>query len=147
VEQPRQWTGGLHGCVTRNDGRFSCGDERLNRLHEAVVWSLRGNICDIPTDCPQRERAGWTGDWQLFVPTAAFLYDVAGFSVNWRPGGGLSWAEAAHESPYGRIEAAWRLDGGRLHLRLAVPPGTEAAVVLPSGRRMTAGPGTHVYVD
>ena len=35
----------------------------------------------IPTDCPQRERAGWTGDWQVFVPTAAFLYDVAGFSL------------------------------------------------------------------
>ena len=39
------------------------------------------NACDVPTDCPHRERAGWTGDWQLFVPTAAFLYDVAGFST------------------------------------------------------------------
>ena len=41
------------------------------------------NACDIPTDCPHRERAGWTGDWQLYVPTAAFLYDVAGFSAKW----------------------------------------------------------------
>ena len=40
------------------------------------MWSFRGNACDIPTDCPTRERAGWTGDWQLYVPTAAFLYDV-----------------------------------------------------------------------
>ena len=47
------------------------------------MWSFRGNACDIPTDCPHRERAGWTGDWQLFVPTAAFLYDVAGFSTKW----------------------------------------------------------------
>ena len=47
------------------------------------MWSLRGNACDIPTDCPHRERAGWTGDWQLYVPTAAFLYDVAGFSAKW----------------------------------------------------------------
>ena len=46
-------------------------------------WSFRDNACDIPTDCPQRERAGWTGDWQLFSPTAAFLYDVAGFSTKW----------------------------------------------------------------
>lgn len=44
---------------------------------------LQGNACDIPTDCPTRERAGWTADWQLFVPAAAFLYDVAGFSAKW----------------------------------------------------------------
>ncbi len=64
-------------------GWFRCSDERVNRLHEAAVWSLRGNACDIPTDCPTRERAGWTGDWQIFVPTAAFLYDVAGFTTKW----------------------------------------------------------------
>ena len=52
----------------RRTGWFSCSDERLDRLHEAAVWSLRDNACDIPTDCPHRERAGWTGDWQLFVP-------------------------------------------------------------------------------
>ncbi|MGW0665265.1 family 78 glycoside hydrolase catalytic domain [Streptodolium elevatio] len=67
----------------RPTGRFECGDERLNQLHDAAVWGFRGNACDIPTDCPQRERAGWTGDWMLFVPTAAYLYDVAGFSVKW----------------------------------------------------------------
>ncbi len=48
-----------------------------------MVWSFRGNACDIPTDCPTRERGGWSGDWQVFVPTAAFLYDVAGFSTKW----------------------------------------------------------------
>lgn len=67
----------------RRTGWFSCSDERLNRLHEAAVWSLRGNVCAIPTDCPQRERAGWTGDWQVFAPTAAFLYDVLGFTRSW----------------------------------------------------------------
>jgi alpha-L-rhamnosidase len=67
----------------RRAGWFSCSDDRVNRLHAAAVWSFRGNACDIPTDCPTRERAGWTGDWQLYVPTAAFLYDVAGFSVKW----------------------------------------------------------------
>ncbi|MCZ2848812.1 family 78 glycoside hydrolase catalytic domain [Modestobacter sp. VKM Ac-2978] len=67
----------------RRTGWFSCSDERLDRLHDAAVWSLRGNACDVPTDCPHRERAGWTGDWQLYVPTAAFLYDVAGFSTKW----------------------------------------------------------------
>ena len=67
----------------RRTGWFSCSDDRINALHDAAVWSFRGNACDIPTDCPHRERAGWTGDWQLYVPTAAFVYDVAGFSVKW----------------------------------------------------------------
>jgi alpha-L-rhamnosidase len=64
-------------------GWFGCSDERLVRLHEAAVLSFVDNACDIPTDCPQRERAGWTGDWQIFTPTAAFLYDVAGFTDRW----------------------------------------------------------------
>jgi alpha-L-rhamnosidase len=67
----------------RRTGWFWCSDARLNRLHDAVVWSLRGNMCAIPTDCPQRERAGWTGDWQLFAPTAAYLYDVLAFTRSW----------------------------------------------------------------
>ena len=67
----------------RRTGWFSCSDERVNRLHEAAVWSLRDNACDVPTDCPHRERAGWTADWQIFVGTAAFLYDVAGFTTKW----------------------------------------------------------------
>ncbi|MCZ4589978.1 family 78 glycoside hydrolase catalytic domain [Rhodococcus opacus] len=67
----------------RRTGWFRCSDERINRLHEAAVWSFRGNACDIPTDCPTRERDGWSGDWQVFIPTAAYLYDVAGFSVKW----------------------------------------------------------------
>lgn len=75
------------GVVVHSDlprrGWFRCGDARLNALHEAVEWSFRTNACDIPTDCPQRERAGWTGDWQIFAPTAAFLYDVAGFGTKW----------------------------------------------------------------
>lgn len=64
-------------------GSFACSDDRLNRLHEIAQWSFRGNAIDIPTDCPTRERAGWTGDWQLYLPTAAFLFDVAGFSTKW----------------------------------------------------------------
>ncbi|WP_028642786.1 family 78 glycoside hydrolase catalytic domain [Nocardioides sp. URHA0020] len=75
------------GVVVHTDlprrGGFTCSDERLNRLHDAAVWSFRGNACDVPTDCPTRERAGWTGDWQLYVPTASYLYDVAGFSLKW----------------------------------------------------------------
>ncbi len=65
-------------------GWFECSDPLLNRLHDNIVWSMRGNFFDIPTDCPQRdERKGWTGDIQVFAPTATFLYDAAGFLQAW----------------------------------------------------------------
>lgn len=64
-------------------GSFACSDPRVEAIHRIAEWSFRDNACDIPTDCPTRERAGWTGDWQIYVETAAFLYDVGGFSVKW----------------------------------------------------------------
>ncbi len=65
-------------------GWFECSDPLINRLHENVVWSMRGNFLDVPTDCPQRdERLGWTGDILAFAPTACFLYDCAGFLTSW----------------------------------------------------------------
>ncbi|WP_030450548.1 glycoside hydrolase family 78 protein [Herbidospora cretacea] len=68
----------------RRIGFFASSDPRLDRLHENVVWSMRGNFVDLPTDCPQRdERLGWTGDLQVFAPTAAFLYDCAGPLASW----------------------------------------------------------------
>ena len=73
----------LHSDMERT-GWFESSDPLLNRLHENVVWSMRGNFLDIPTDCPQRdERLGWTGDIQVFTPTATFLYDVNGFLQSW----------------------------------------------------------------
>jgi alpha-L-rhamnosidase len=73
--------------VVHNDvaarGGFACDADDLNWLHTAADWSLRTNLCDIPTDCPTRERAGWTGDWQIYVDTAAYLYDVTDFSFKW----------------------------------------------------------------
>jgi alpha-L-rhamnosidase len=65
-------------------GWFRSSDNTVNRLHENVVWSLRSNTLEIPTDCPQRdERLGWTGDIQVFAPTAAFLYGVTGMLSSW----------------------------------------------------------------
>lgn len=80
---PDDVTGVVVHTDLRRTGWFRCSDERLNALHDITEWSFRDNACEIPTDCPQRERAGWTGDWQLFIPTGAFLYDVAGFSLKW----------------------------------------------------------------
>jgi alpha-L-rhamnosidase len=68
----------------RRTGWFHCSDPRLERLHENVVWSMRDNFVDVPTDCPQRdERLGWTGDLQVFTPTAAFLHDCSGVLQGW----------------------------------------------------------------
>jgi alpha-L-rhamnosidase len=65
-------------------GWFESSDPLLDRLHENVVWGMRGNFVGLPTDCPQRdERLGWTGDIQVFAPTASFLYDCAGFLGGW----------------------------------------------------------------
>jgi len=65
-------------------GWFESSDPALNRLHENVVWGMRGNFVDIPTDCPQRdERIGWTGDIQVFGPTASTLFDVSGMLSGW----------------------------------------------------------------
>jgi alpha-L-rhamnosidase len=67
------------------------------------------------------------------------------FRVEPRPGGGLTWAEAVHDSPYGRIESSWRLEGSRFQLIVTVPPGTAAEVVLPDGSRHHQGPGTQTH--
>ena len=91
------WPGDLAAAVAAGDvvarvyhsdmertGWFDSSNELVNRLHENVVWGMRSNFVDIPTDCPQRdERVGWTGDIQVFAPTASFLYDTSGFLSSW----------------------------------------------------------------
>ncbi|UQN09161.1 glycoside hydrolase family 78 protein [Deinococcus sp. QL22] len=73
----------VHSDLNRT-GWFQCSDPLVNQLHENIVWGMRGNFLDVPTDCPQRdERMGWTGDIQVFSPTASFLYDVNGFLTSW----------------------------------------------------------------
>lgn len=73
----------LHSDLTRT-GWFESSHELVNRLHENVVWSMRGNFLSLPTDCPQRdERLGWTGDIQVFAPTAVSLYDCDAFLSSW----------------------------------------------------------------
>lgn len=57
-------------------GSFSSGHPLVNRLVQNTIWSQRGNFIEVPTDCPQRdERFGWTGDAQVFAPTACYLHD------------------------------------------------------------------------
>ncbi|MBQ6334829.1 MAG: family 78 glycoside hydrolase catalytic domain [Erysipelotrichaceae bacterium] len=64
-------------------GFFHCGDGKLNQLFANALWSMKGNYLDIPTDCPTRERMGWTGDGQVFFDTAAYLMDIPAFYRKW----------------------------------------------------------------
>jgi alpha-L-rhamnosidase len=64
-------------------GDFACSNAQVNRFLENTRWSMKGNFLDVPTDCPTRERLGWTGDAQIFFDTAAYLMDVSGFYRKW----------------------------------------------------------------
>ena len=114
-------------------GDFHCSDSLINRLQQNIVWSQRSNFLDIPTDCPQRsERLGWTGDAEIFAPTAAFNERVDNFFDKWlqdlqldqgpdggvpnvvpnivgrtllrRPGGVAGWSDAAVIIPWTLFE-------------------------------------------
>lgn len=64
-------------------GKFSCSNEDVNQLFSNILWSMKGNFLDLPTDCPTRERIGWTGDGQIFFNTAAYLMDITAFYRKW----------------------------------------------------------------
>lgn len=59
---------------------FESSNPLLNQFYRATEWSLKSNSTDIPSDCPTRERMGWTGDSQVFFGTASYLADYAAFS-------------------------------------------------------------------
>lgn len=71
------------GSDLESAGDFACSDARLTRLHSNVVWSQRSNFLSIPTDCPQRERVGWTGDIQVFAAAATNNAEVHTFLARW----------------------------------------------------------------
>lgn len=64
-------------------GNFCCSNELVNKLYQNTLWSMKGNFLDLPTDCPTRERLGWTGDAQIFFDTGAYMMDTASFFHKW----------------------------------------------------------------
>jgi alpha-L-rhamnosidase len=81
----------LIGLVThtdiKNTGMFNCGNETINKIHNATLWSQRSNILGYPMDCPQRdERLGWFGDLQVTIEEALFNFDTPQFYKNWLSG-------------------------------------------------------------
>ena len=59
---------------------FDCSHSLINKFVENTRWSAKNNHADVPTDCPTRERHGWTGDAQIFVDTASYFFDYSSFA-------------------------------------------------------------------
>lgn len=77
-------------------GNFLCSDEQLNRLQHNIYWSQRSNNITIPTDCPTREKAGWTGDVVVYGATALYNQDMTAFYEDWLKSVRLEQTGAGH---------------------------------------------------
>lgn len=64
-------------------GQFSCSDPTLDKLQANTVWSYLGNFVGIPTDCPHREKNGWTGDALLAAETGLFNFAAGSAYAQW----------------------------------------------------------------
>nr|MBA3847952.1 family 78 glycoside hydrolase catalytic domain [Planctomycetota bacterium] len=72
-----------HATDSPRTGRFSCSDALVNRIYESTIWSYRANAQSIPTDCPHREKNGWTGDAHLACEFGLATFDSAAFYEKW----------------------------------------------------------------
>ncbi|MFI1398759.1 alpha-L-rhamnosidase [Streptomyces sp. NPDC020681] len=94
---------------------FETNVPMLNQLHSNITWGQRGNFLSVPTDTPARdERLGWTGDINVFAPTAAYTMESARFLTKWlqdlRDGQSADGAfpdVAPFISPLGKGVAGW----------------------------------------
>lgn len=65
-------------------GSFNCGNDMINRIHKAVVWTEGNNIHGLLTDCPQRdERVGWLNDATVRVEEALYNFNLARLLTKW----------------------------------------------------------------
>jgi hypothetical protein len=116
--------GVVWGSDLRTTGTFTTSNPMLNQLQSNITWGQRGNFLSIPTDTPARdERLGWTGDINVFSPTASYNQDTRAFLRKWLVdlrstqrangdfnsiapdptddgGGGVGWADAGITVPY-----------------------------------------------
>lgn len=65
------------------DSEFKCSDEMVNKIQQNTLWSYRNNFVGFPTDCPQREKNGWTGDAQLACETGLTNFNTITAYKKW----------------------------------------------------------------
>ncbi|MFA7472716.1 MAG: family 78 glycoside hydrolase catalytic domain [Spirosomataceae bacterium] len=64
-------------------GSFSCSDTLLNRIHKLTRHTYLSNFHSYPTDCPHREKIGWSGDAHLVTEGALYNFDVITAYLKW----------------------------------------------------------------
>lgn len=81
--KPEQFTAKAISSANPVTGSFRCSDEKLNQLQHNIYWSQRSNTIGTPTDCPTREKAGWTGDVVVYGATALYNQEMTAFFEDW----------------------------------------------------------------
>lgn len=81
--KPEQFTAKAISSANPVIGSFQCSDEKLNQLQHNIYWSQRSNTIGTPTDCPTREKAGWTGDVVVYGATALYNQEMTAFFEDW----------------------------------------------------------------
>jgi alpha-L-rhamnosidase len=64
-------------------GTFECSNTLFNRIQRNTLWSYVSNFVGYPTDCPHREKNGWTGDAHLAAETGLYNFDAASAYTKW----------------------------------------------------------------
>ena len=94
---------------------FDSSNKYLNRFYRSTVWSAKSNHADLPTDCPTRERHGWTGDAEIFCGTACYLFNYRSFAAKYLADlidGQLRNGNIGQIAPYGGVDFYMRtMDG------------------------------------
>ena len=78
----------LEGLVVNTDvksaGTFECSNPLLNKILENYQRTQLGNVHGgLPSDCPHRERRGYTGDGQISAKAAIYNFDLSQFYTKW----------------------------------------------------------------
>ncbi|MCU0913467.1 MAG: glycoside hydrolase family 78 protein [Planctomycetes bacterium] len=64
-------------------GTFECSNDLFNRIQRNTLWSYVSNFVGYPTDCPHREKNGWTGDAHLAAETGLYNFEAAAAYAKW----------------------------------------------------------------
>lgn len=81
--KPKNLTALFNHTAVPAAGQFECSNPLLNRIQRAARWAYLSNLQSIPTDCPHREKNGWTGDAHLAAEQALFNFAPATLYTKW----------------------------------------------------------------